>query len=158
MGQVCAKPIRFDSKTKKAHYSVNMDPVKIKTMFDHRRPIHCSLLRKNSESAIGRHRKEVASPTSTQYQSYCDKAFIINVEKGMEEGKTLQLDVKNELCQVNASLTRLPTSPVVVTEGGYNSQGQTKFDPPPIKSMAPPPLTYTLQITELSLPLSTIAA
>lgn len=142
-----------------------MDPVKIKTMFDHRRPIHCSLLRKNSDSAIGRHRKEQAvaaatSPTSsTQYQSYCDKAFIINVEKGMEEGKTLELDVKNEVCQVNASLTRLPTtSPVVVAESGYNNQGQTKLDSPPIKSMAPPPLTYTLQITELSLPLSTIAA
>lgn len=79
----------------------------------------------------------------------------------MEEGKTLELDVKNDVCQVNASLTRLPTiSPVVVAESGYNNhnQGQTKLDSPPIKSMAPPPLTYTLQITELSLPLSTIAA
>ena len=138
LGQVCAKPTRFDARTKKAYYSILMDPVKIRTMFDHKRPIHCSLLRRNSDK----------KPIPTKYQSYSEKGFIINVEKGMEEGKTVQLDVENELCQVQASLTRLTASA---------HQELTKLDLPPIKSMAPPPLTYTLQITELSLPLSTIA-
>ncbi|GAA5805809.1 hypothetical protein HPULCUR_011335 [Helicostylum pulchrum] len=143
LGQVIAKPIRFDSRTKMAYYSIVMDPVKIKTMFDHRRPIHCSLLRKN-------HTK--LSLSEIKYQSYSEKGFIINIEKGMEEGKSLQLNVKNELCQVHASLTRL-ASPVLIQQTILND----KKLPQPIKSMAPPPLTYTLQITQLSLPLSTIA-
>lgn len=121
-----------------------MDPIKIKTMFDHRRPIHCSLLKKN--------RTKVA-PSQIKYQSYSEKGFIINIEKGMEEGKTLELNVQNELCQVNALLTRL-ASPVLIQQ---TEQETLKMDSQPIKSMAPSPLTYTLQITELSLPLSTLA-
>lgn len=121
-----------------------MDPVKIKTMFDHRRPIHCSLLRKNS----------IKKSANIRYQSYSEKGFIITVEKGMQEGKTLQLDVKNELCQVHASLTRLPSG---VNNIHHTKEDSLLKDPQPIKSMAPSPLTYTLQITELCLPLSTIA-
>lgn len=123
-----------------------MDPVKIKTMFDHRRPIHCSLLRKSNS---------IKKPANIKYQSYSEKGFIITVEKGMQEGKTLQLDVKNELCQVHASLTRLSS---VANNNQHTKQEQSLLkDLQPIKSMAPSPLTYTLQITELCLPLSTIA-
>lgn len=121
-----------------------MDPVKIKTMFDHRRPIHCSLLRKNFTK----------KSSNIKYQSYSEKGFIITVEKGMQEGKTLQLDVKNELCQVHASLTRLPSAANI---HHHSKEDSPLKDPQPIKSMAPSPLTYTLQITELCLPLSTIA-
>lgn len=124
-----------------------MDPVKIKTMFDHRRPVHCSLLRKK---------------TSSRYQSFNEKGFIITVEKGMEEGKTLELDIQNDSCQVHAALTRLPTDNHLFTGNQPLCDGQPlkkeMLQPQPIKSMAPTPLTYTLQITELSLPLSTLAA
>lgn len=72
----------------------------------------------------------------------------------MQEGKTLQLDVKNELCQVHASLSRLPSG---VNNIHHTKEDSLLKDPQPIKSMAPSPLTYTLQITELCLPLSTIA-
>jgi hypothetical protein len=138
-------PIRFDSKTKKAYYSILMDPVKIKTMFDHRRPVHCSLLRKK---------------TSSRYQSFNENGFIITVEKGMEEGKTLELDIKNDSCQVHAALTRLPSDSHLNQPlcDGNQPLKKEMLQPQPIKSMAPPPLTYTLQVTELSLPLSTLAA
>ena len=127
-----------------------MDPVKVKTMFDHRRPIHCSLLRKKT----------------AKFQSYNQNGFIITVEKGMEEGKTLELDIKNEACQVHAALTRLPSASAVnntLESSLCDGQALKKeilrpTQPQPIKTMAPTPLTYTLQITELSLPLSTIAA
>lgn len=148
LGQVSAKPVGFDAKSKKAYYSVLMDPVKIKTMFDHRRPIHCSLLRKKT----------------SKFQSYSQNGFIITVEKGMEEGKTLELDINNEACQVHAALTRLPSSvsPVNTTLESPLCDGQAlkkeSLQSQPIKTMAPLPLTYTLQITELSLPLSTLAA
>lgn len=132
-----------------------MDPVKIKTMFDHRRPIHCSLLRKNSNHSKSKVSQQ-QQQTNIKYQSYSEKGFIITVEKGMQEGKTVQLDVKNELCQVHASLTRLPSA---VEFHQHHTKEETALSksPQPIKSMAPPPLLYTLQITELSLPLSTIA-
>ncbi|GAN11015.1 hypothetical protein MAM1_0450d10567 [Mucor ambiguus] len=148
LGQVSAKPIGFDAKSKKAYYSVLMDPVKVKTMFDHRRSIHCSLLRKKT----------------SKFQSYSQNGFIITVEKGMEEGKTLELDIKNEACQVHAALTRLPSSvsPVNTTLESPLCDGQASkkesLQSQAIKTMAPQPLTYTLQITELSLPLSTFAA
>ncbi|KAK4510953.1 uncharacterized protein ATC70_000062 [Mucor velutinosus] len=148
LGQVSAKPIGFDAKSKRAYYSVLMDPVKVKTMFDHRRPIHCSLLRKKT----------------SKFQSYSQNGFIITVEKGMEEGKTLELDINNEACQVHAALTRLPSSvsPINTTLEASLCNGQAlkkqSLQLPPIKTMAPQPLTYTLQITELSLPLSTLAA
>jgi len=125
-----------------------MDPVKVKTMFDHRRSIHCSLLRKKT----------------SKFQSYNQNGFIITVEKGMEEGKTLELDINNEACQVHAALTRLPSSvsPVNTVLESPLCDGQAlkkeTLQPQPIKTMAPLPLTYTLQITELSLPLSTLAA
>lgn len=135
LGQVMAQPIRFDPVSKMAYYSIMMDPVKIKTMFDHKRPIHCSLLRKNN----------------SDYGS--KNAFVITVEKGMKEGKTIQMDIKNDLCQVQAELTRLPTPPP-----SPELQKQDYFKTDSISSLAPAPLTYTLQITELCLPLSTIAA
>lgn len=114
-------------------------------MFDHRRPIHCSLLRKcNTKKS-----------NNIRYQSYSEKGFIITVEKGMQEGKTLQLDVKNELCQVHASLTRFPSA--ANTHHQHTKENTLLKNSQPIKSMAPSPLTYTLQITELCLPLSTIA-
>ena len=98
-----------------------MEPVKIKTMYDHNRPVHLSLLRKAVSS-----------------QPYCSQdSFIIQVQKGMIEGEPLLLHVKNQLCQVHAYLTRLP---------------RQRNEP-----LGPTPLIYTLQITELSIPLSTIA-
>ncbi|KAI8063715.1 uncharacterized protein B0P05DRAFT_555400 [Gilbertella persicaria] len=144
LGQVSAKPLRFDPKTKKTYYSILMDPVKIKTMFDHRRSVHCSLLKKNK---------------TTKFQSFNEKGFIITVEKGMQEGKTLELNIKNEACQVHAALTRLPSSSVNTNDQALCGKQEIKKEiVQPIKSMAPAPLLYTLQITELSLPLSTIAA
>ncbi|KAG2210988.1 hypothetical protein INT47_000148 [Mucor saturninus] len=147
LGQVLANPVRFDPETKLAYYAVAMDPVKIKTMFDHRRPIHCSLLRKSMTK----------KSNNIRYQSYSEKGFIITVEKGMQEGKTLQLDVKNELCQVHASLTRLPSAANIHHQQHTKEENTLLKSAQPIKSMAPSPLTYTLQITELCLPLSTIA-
>lgn len=126
--QVSASPIHFDPKTKTACYSVQMDPVTIKTMFDHKRSIHCSLLRKKLN----------------KYQSFDENGLVITLEKGMTEGKPIQVNIKNKSCQVHAALTRLPYL-------------QNEFVQP-VKSIAPTPLTYTLQITQLSLPLSTLAA
>ncbi|KAI9486496.1 MAG: hypothetical protein EXX96DRAFT_516570 [Benjaminiella poitrasii] len=143
LGQAVAHPTRFDCKTKKAYYSITMDPVKVKTMFDHRRSIHCSLLRKKCN----------------KYQTFNngEDSFVITVEKGMEEGKTVELNIENKSCQVHATLTRLPIISHPNDELLQELKKEFKSSPHPIKSMAPDPLTYTLQITELTLPLSTIA-
>lgn len=123
-----ANPIYFDPKTKMAYYSIQMNPVTIKTMFDHKRSIHCSLLRKKLN----------------KYQSFDENGLVITVEKGMTEGKSIQVNINNKSCQVDAALTRL----------SHSQKGFVQ----PVKSIAPAPLTYTLQITKLSLPLSTLAA
>ncbi|KAI7906885.1 uncharacterized protein BX663DRAFT_557524 [Cokeromyces recurvatus] len=164
LSQATACPIRFDSKTKRAYYSIKMDPVKIKTMFDHRRSIHCSLLR-----------KKMNNNNNNKYQAFNgEDSFVITVEKGMKEGKTIEFEIENKTCQVHAALTRLPPLSTTTTminsshhhssanELQQNNKQKLKFEnelypQQPIKSMAPAPLTYTLQITELSLPLSTIA-
>ncbi|KAG0744998.1 hypothetical protein G6F57_002792 [Rhizopus arrhizus] len=138
LGEIKAQPIRFDTFTKKAYFSIFMDPVNIKTMFDHNRLIHCALTKKDDESYA------------------TNNKFVITVEKGMTEGRTIQVDVQNELCQVQAELTRLPTpppSPQLDEKENYFKQPLDLVTP-----LAPAPLTYTLQITELCLPLSTIAA
>ncbi|CEP12530.1 hypothetical protein [Parasitella parasitica] len=144
LSQVDARPTRFDTTTKKAYYSVLMDPVKVKTMFDHRRLIHCSLLRKKSP----------------RVQLYNENGFIITVEKGMREGRTQQLYIKNNVCQVHALLTRLPSYVNSTLDLPLHDYGALKPEnlQLPAKIMAPLPLVYTLQITELSLPLTTIAA
>ncbi|EIE89775.1 hypothetical protein G6F46_006424 [Rhizopus delemar] len=130
LGQVNAEPQRFDTVTKKAYYSIQMDPVKIKSMFE-KRQIHCSLLRKNSEDYDTKNK------------------FTIHVQKGMEAGKRIEIDVKNESCQVQAQLTRLP----------HPTRSLIQHDPKqPLIPLAPSPFIYTLQLTELCLPLSTLAA
>ncbi len=127
-----AQPERFDTVNKKAYYSIQMDPVKIKTMFE-KRQIHCSLLRKNNEDYDTKNK------------------FTITVQKGMEEGRRIEMDVKNESCQVQAQLTRLPhpTRPLIQ---------QDPKQPHTLTPLAPSPFIYTLQLTELCLPLSTLAA
>ncbi|RCI04548.1 hypothetical protein CU098_013083 [Rhizopus stolonifer] len=137
LGEIKAQPIRFDAVKKQAYFSILMDPVNIKTMFDHNRPVHCSLIRKDDP----------------EFDTKSE--FIMTVEKGMAEGKKIQMDVQNELCKVQAELTRLPTpppSPQLDQQAHYFKQPIDLVTP-----LAPAPLAYTLQITELCLPLSTLA-
>ncbi|KAI8142243.1 hypothetical protein BJV82DRAFT_616090 [Fennellomyces sp. T-0311] len=120
LDQATATATHFDTQTKKVTFNITMQqPVEIKTMFDHRRQIHCSLLRRNQ---------------------YCED-FVFTVEKGMEEGSTVNVSGQGAaLCQINAALTRL----VKTT--------------PNKKAIAPSPFRYSLQLTQLEIPLSTIAA
>lgn len=127
LDQALAKPTRFNKATKQVTYSIAMDPVQIKTMYDHRRQIHCQLLRRHK--AVYRYHED----------------FMFTIEKGMSQGHTIDIAAKGAaLCQIRGALTRLPSSP--------DHQPDNK------QTIAPPPLTYSLQVTELSLPLSTIAA
>ena len=103
-------------------------PIQIKTMFDHRRQIQCSLLRRN------------------QYR----EDFVFTVEKGISEGATIPVAASGaDLCQVNGALTRV--SPINLSsndDGAYDKK----------RLLAPSPLVYSLQLTQMRIPLSTIAA
>ncbi|KAI9009954.1 hypothetical protein CLU79DRAFT_774697 [Phycomyces nitens] len=125
LGQTIAAPSQFDPKTKTVSYSVPMDPVHINTMFDHRRQIHCSLLKR--------------IPSSTDYD-LCEP-FVISIQKGMTQGSTQDVDIQGKLCHVQASITRLPTP--------ENSDKKLL--------LAPAPLTYAIQVSQMRLPLSTLA-
>ncbi|KAL0074007.1 hypothetical protein J3Q64DRAFT_1734637 [Phycomyces blakesleeanus] len=130
LGQTIASPSQFDPKTKTIAYSVPMDPVNINTMFDHRRQIHCSLLRR--------------IPSTPNYN--LSEPFVITIQKGMAEGHTEQLDIQGKLCQVQASITRLVTP----SQEGQDDKNKKLI-------LAPAPLTYALQVTQMRLPLSTLA-
>ncbi|KAI9248611.1 hypothetical protein BY458DRAFT_464916 [Sporodiniella umbellata] len=123
LGQAKTQHVTFDTVTKKAHYSILMDPVNIKSMFDRQKSIHCSLLKQDAGQQ--------------------QHNFVMTIQKGMAEGAQVQLDVHNKVCQVQAQVIRLPSAP----------KTQSKLD-----SLAPSLFHYTLQITQLSLPLSTLAA
>jgi hypothetical protein len=110
-----------------------MDPITINTMYDHRRNIQCSLLRKQQN-------KLDSTTKKINYRS--QHGFTIPVEKGMAEGKTIQISVDDSLCQLDASLTRMIPENYTVKK----------------LSLAPVPLSYSLQVTGMRLPLSTIAA
>lgn len=129
-----------------------MDPVKINTMFEHARPIHISLLRKANLPA-----KTTDALKPRKIQPYCSQdSFVITVQKGMAEGLTVEQSIKSQRCEVNAALTRAPSSPPPVrfaSTKALNHGGKLQKSMP----IAPVPITYTLQITELSIPLSTIA-
>ncbi|KAI7871857.1 hypothetical protein BDF14DRAFT_1718364 [Spinellus fusiger] len=126
LGQTIALPYRFDTKTKTISYSVPMDPVHINTMFDHRRQIHCSLLQSTPKSKCN-----------------LIEDFSITIEKGMVEGNAENIDIPGKLCRFEASLTRLATPP--------REENDSKK-----LLLAPPPLTYTIQVTQMHLPLSTL--
>jgi hypothetical protein len=115
-----------------------MDPITINSMYDHRRNIHCSLLRKQPKF-------EDAASTTKKINYLSQHGFTIPLEKGITEGKTVQISVDNALCQLDASLTRM-VPPTATT----NTDKKL--------SLAPVPLSYTLQVTSMRLPLSTIAA
>ncbi|KAI8343922.1 hypothetical protein BC941DRAFT_407332 [Chlamydoabsidia padenii] len=136
LGQAQAQPQQFDPITKTVQYTIPMDPITINTMYDHRRNIHCSLLRKQPMI-------EHAASTTKKINYLSQHGFTIPLEKGMTEGKTVQISVDNALCQLDASLTRLESP---------NSKADKKL------SLAPVPLSYSLQVTSMRLPLSTIAA
>ncbi|ORZ09503.1 hypothetical protein BCR42DRAFT_423543 [Absidia repens] len=112
LGQAQARPLQFDPITKTVQYSIPMDPITINTMYDHRRNIQCSLLRKQ-------HKLDSVVSTTKKINYLSQHGFTIPVEKGMTEGKTVQI---------------------------------SKL------SLAPIPLSYSLQVTSMRLPLSTIAA
>ncbi|KAI8393945.1 uncharacterized protein BYT42DRAFT_591477 [Radiomyces spectabilis] len=128
--QTMAKATAFDPKEKTVTYSIPMDPIHINTMFDHRRQIHCSLMRR----------------VAMEPNYLMRDGFTLTVEKGMTEGKTVQLNIKGALCEVDAAITRLKSSAI--------QQIHDKKSP---LSLAPTPLTYALQVTQMRLPLSTIA-
>lgn len=111
-------------------YTITMpQPVEIKSMFDHPRQIHCSLLRRSS---------------SANYQFLED--FKITVDKGISQGKTVAVAAKGtDLCQIQGALTRIESSSTSTTHDKK-------------QLIAPRPLTYALEVTEMQLPLSTIAA
>ncbi|KAI8882239.1 hypothetical protein K501DRAFT_334163 [Backusella circina FSU 941] len=152
LAQANAKLSYFDRLTKKAYYSISMDPIKINTMFEHTRPIHVSLLRKANLPT-----KTADGLKPRKIQPYCSQdSFVITVQKGMVEGSTVEQSIKSQRCEVNAALTRTPSSPppVRLTSAKTLNHAGKQQKPIPI---APVPITYTLQITELSIPLSTIA-
>ncbi|KAI9491181.1 hypothetical protein BDB00DRAFT_883898 [Zychaea mexicana] len=122
LDQATATATHFDAVTKKVTFTISMpQPVQIKTMFDHRRQIQCSLLRRNR---------------------YCED-FVFTVEKGMTEGSTVNVTAEGAaLCEIDAALTRLVKAP----------------SPPNKKIIAPSPNLYSLQLTQLQIPLSAIAA
>ncbi|KAG0174700.1 hypothetical protein DFQ28_007573 [Apophysomyces sp. BC1034] len=146
LGQTTAQPLRFDPKTKQVYYSVPMNPVEIRAMFDHGRQIHCSLLRRKT-AAVAAAAKASQTTVPTKKPKYLiHDGFSIKFEKGMIEGETVQVSIKSQLCQVEAALTRLAQLP------SPEQDSKKKL------CLAPQPLTYTLQLTEMRLPLSTIAA
>ncbi|KAG2227581.1 hypothetical protein INT45_002266, partial [Circinella minor] len=123
LDQAIATATHFDTRTKKVTFNVTMQqPVQIKTMFDHKRQIQCSLLRRNQ---------------------YCED-FVFTVEKGMSEGSTVDITAEGAaLCEINAALTR--------HEKSITSSTNKKL-------IAPSPHLYSIQLTQLQIPLSTIAA
>ncbi|KAI9262223.1 hypothetical protein BDA99DRAFT_510569 [Phascolomyces articulosus] len=122
LDQATATATHFDTRTKKVTFTISMPrPVQIKTMFDHRRQVQCSLLRRNQ---------------------YCED-FVFTVEKGIIEGSTVDISAEGAaLCEINAAVTR--------HEKLINNNNK-KFVPPS-------PHLYSLQLTQLQIPLSTIAA
>ncbi|CDS02885.1 hypothetical protein LRAMOSA00287 [Lichtheimia ramosa] len=129
LDQANATATHFDTKTRQVTYKIEMEkPIQIKTMFDHRRQIQCSLLRRN------------------QFR----EDFVFTVEKGISEGATIPVAASGaDLCQVNGALTRV--SPINLSsndDGAYDKK----------RLLAPSPLVYSLQLTQMRIPLSTIAA
>jgi hypothetical protein len=129
-------PARFDIQTKKVFYSVPMDPIRIKAMYDHRRQIHCAL-----------------SFASNKKRTY-DGLQII-VKEGMKEGITEQVDVQgHDGCELHASLTKLQRLPPPSIYPPSQQPHHRQEDQIPATILAPLPLVYTIQVDELSLPLS----
>ncbi|CAO3609891.1 unnamed protein product [Cunninghamella blakesleeana] len=135
LGQVTAKPIKFDPMTKTIQYTLPMEPITIKTMYDNRRNIHCSLLRKKL--------------SNDQLDYLQESNFTIPLEKGMIENKPIHISVDGKVCHIDACLTRT----------SMNQHQKLKEDDKnkPL-SFAPVPSLYSLQVTSMRLPLSTIAA
>ncbi|ORZ15092.1 hypothetical protein BCR42DRAFT_376103 [Absidia repens] len=145
LGQAQAEPQQFDPVTKTVQYIIPMDPITFNTMYDHRRNIHCSLLRKQ-------HKLDNAATTTKKINYLSQHGFTIPVESGLSEGKTIQISVDDTLCQLDASLTRILTDK---EEHGKNRTTTTTNNKK--LPLAPLPLSYSLQVTGLRLPLSTIA-
>ncbi|CAO3625206.1 unnamed protein product [Cunninghamella echinulata] len=135
LGQVTAKPTRFDPITKTVQYTLPMEPITIKTMYDHRRNIHCSLLRRKSQEDALKYLPE--------------SNFMIPLEKGMAEGQPINISVDGKICHIDACLTR--------TSNHSSSASLDNNKNKPL-SLAPVPSLYSLQVTSMRLPLSTIAA
>ncbi|KAI8344807.1 hypothetical protein BC941DRAFT_409680 [Chlamydoabsidia padenii] len=148
LGQVVVTPARFDIRTKKVFYSVPMDPIRIKAMYDHQRQIHCAL--------------SFASHSNNNNKRRTYDGLQIIVKEGMKEGITEQVDVQgHDGCELHASLTKLqqdqyqqqqhlvPSSLYQHSEGG-----QSILSSPSVELLAPLPLIYSIQVDELSLPLS----
>ncbi|KAF7725990.1 hypothetical protein EC973_009136 [Apophysomyces ossiformis] len=143
LGQTIAQPLRFDPQTKQVFYSVPMDPIRVNSMYDHGRQIHCSLLRRKPIAA-----KQPNQSTTAKKPKYLIRdGFSIKFQKGMNEGETVNISIKSQLCQVQAALTRLACQ-----LPSHKDDNKKKL------LLAPSPLTYTLKVTEMCLPLSTVAA
>ncbi|ORX55561.1 hypothetical protein DM01DRAFT_1334956 [Hesseltinella vesiculosa] len=123
--QTAAQWQQFDPKTKTAHYKVDMDPVTIRSMYDQRRLIECTLLRKKRLLPIS-----------------SDDPICIPVQKGIDSGETVHVSIRNGACQLEANVTHLTPAPVPLDRK---------------MRLAPRCLSYSIQITSMSLPLSTIA-
>lgn len=152
-------PARFDIRTKKVFYSVPMDPIRIKTMYDHRRQIHCAL--------------SWSCSSNSKERRWTYDGLQIVLEEGMKEGITEQIDVQGKGgCELHASLTRLQQQQQQQRQHKQSYQQLPQSDdidhidqqhPPLISSsttsnsinrIAPLPLIYSIQVDELSLPLS----
>lgn len=123
-----ATPTRFDARTKEVTYAIAMKPIEIKTMYDHKRQIHCSLLRKSRQS---------------QYQFH--EQFQFTLDKGLAEDAPVDVAAQGtKMCAVDGTITRLLTHATQIVDDK--------------KRIAPRPIKYALQVTEMRLPLSTLAA
>ncbi|ORZ17637.1 hypothetical protein BCR42DRAFT_412211 [Absidia repens] len=170
-GSVVVTPARFDIRTKKVFYSVPMDPIRIKTMYAHRRQIHCAL-----SWSCNNDNGNSNSNSNGKKRHWTYDGLQIVLEEGMKEGITEQIDVQGENgCELHASLTRLQQKQQEQYRQQYQQQYQQlrqrddddqsdRENAPLISSsiaptnsvtrIAPLPLIYSIQVDELSLPLS----
>ncbi|KAI8064368.1 hypothetical protein BC940DRAFT_306072 [Gongronella butleri] len=130
--QTAAQWQQFDPLTKTAEYKVQMTPITIKSMYDHKRLIQCSLLRKHRLLPVNDHAQ-----------------LAIPLDKGLEQGKTVHVSIQHSTCQLEAAITRMAAAAAATSPSSL--LGDQK------KQLAPQSLAYSVQITSMRLPLSTIA-
>ncbi|CAO3614534.1 unnamed protein product [Cunninghamella blakesleeana] len=125
LGQIVVTPARFDIYSKKVFYSVPKNPIRIKSMYDHRQHIHCTLSRMMSD----------------EYTSSMDGVKII-IEPGMKEGWTEYKIANGHWCQINVTLTKL------------NQKEPVSHQRQQLGWLAPLPFIYSIQVDEVIMPLS----
>ncbi|CAO3638765.1 unnamed protein product [Cunninghamella echinulata] len=126
LGQVVVTPARFDIHSKKVFYSVPKNPIRIKSMYDHRQHIHCTLSR---------------TKMNNQFTCCMDGVKII-IEPGMKEGFTKYISANGSWSQLHITLRKL------------NHLEPLLHQKQQLGWLAPLPLIYTIQVDEIAMPLS----